>query len=340
MQAEVARINTPLNHGVTEAPRGGADARLPSDLTGTQQQQPQVPQAPQAAPQAGQEQPGAQATEATEGTPTTDPAAAQEPQEITAIHLDKFGRDFSLMEVESAIEGFNYYHTKALKMQEDLQRVEGMKAEAEQARSSPEMVLTDALRTNPVFKEKVLALLSTDPQVLAAFNAKVAAGQQQQVESQTSQEIAGLKAELEGIKAKEVQAQQARWQEHVVSTVRAVDNAVTQALATMKADGIEFGQADLQAITERVSTLVQQQKLKYTPQDLTNFYLNTLNGWADKLRAARNQATSAQIQSKQKLHPAPIARGGAPALPQAPIKNMNDFANKMADRIRAATAQL
>lgn len=257
---------------------------------------------------------------------------------ITAIHLERFGRDFSLTEVEAAIEGFNYYHPKALKFQEDLQRFEAEKRDFEALKTGPEMQLANILKNDPDLKQRFLQLAREQrPTAIQAH--------------EENQKISALQAEIDQLKGAinqnqqktqetEVQQKQQAWQRHVVETTRSVDQAVTQKLEALKAENITISDADLEMISSNAVAMVQAKRLQYTAPAVTDYITKMIDMIASKAIEARRQGVQSYQQQKQTLPPPPPSGGSATVLrPEAP-KDFNEMQALLANRIEAVLNQL
>lgn len=268
------------------------------------------------------------------------PQAAREDgrDEITAIHLEKFGRDFSLAEVEAAIEGFNYYHPKALKFQEDLQRFQAEVQQFEQLKSSPEIQLANMLKADPSLKQRFLQVAREHrPDTIQAH--------------EENQQVTALKAEIEQLKGlvnqtqqseqrRQEQAKQQAWQRHVLDTTRAVDQATEAKLSGLKQQGVEISEQEVEMVCQNAVAMVQAGRLKYEPQAMIGYFNQMFDLIANKALAARQQGIQKYQQAKQTLPPPPPSGGAAPVIAPDSPKNFGEMQDVLANRLEAVLNQM
>jgi ribosomal protein L13E len=322
------------------------DNSLPAGLLdGTQQESAGAEAQAKTAGENGQPQPGQpQEPVKTEAELAAEAEAAKiatgenEREELTAIHLERFGRDFSLSEVEAAIEGFNYYHPKAMKLQEDIQRLQGERQEIESLKTSPEMQLAFMLKSDPALREKFR-------EIARAHNPQGIARQEE------NQELAAVKAELARVKEsleqgqkavsdKETAEKQANWQRHIVNVTKEVDQTVNKKLESIKQSGVELSEAEIDYITQNAVASVKAGQLKYEPAALAAYYSRAIDFIAQKAIAARNQSIAGYQQTKKTLPPPPPTGGAAPVIQPDSPSSFGEFQNLFANRLESALNQL
>lgn len=319
------------------APSSGTP--LPTNLTMVSQ--PQAATTPVVAPAVpGAAAPAPVATPAPTvpaSPPTSAPVVPADVQAQTpaSIQIEKFGRSFSMPEIESAIEMANYYHPKVMQLQQDFQALAEHKqaiAEHESAlRSAPENILISAIQGNEQVRDQVMAILAgVDPQSIADYKAKVAS-------TQTNEQVLGLQKQIETlngtVKQWETAAQNARVQNHIQTVLQSVDRAVTDKRQALSADKVNITDQDLSDITDQVSAMIKTQKLQYDPQSVTTEYIRRLDALANRLKGERQQVLETHANTKP-IFPPPPTGGGAPAmLPKAPT-NFKEASNIMAKRLQ------
>lgn len=275
--------------------------------------------------------------QSTENQEERKPEQQQENDEITAIKLEKFGREYSISEIEAAIEGFNYYHPKAMKLQEDIQRFSQEKQEFAQLKNSPEFQLTEMLKKDPNLKSRVL-------ETVRGYDSE-AAGQIQTNEAQQKMqnEIEQLKQELQRTKENERQKalrerqkqlyiQQQQRQQEIISTSQELDNAVTQKLEGLKAQGVELTDQDLNLIAESATAQIKAGKMQYHKDQLIPYFNKMIDHLSSRVANARQQGIGNYQAHKRNLPPAPPSGGAAPVVgPEAPGpgKFEETFANRL-----------
>lgn len=338
-QEMMGRFGDPSARAISDA--------LPAGLVGGQPGQPAVVSEAQAPDANGQidallgKEPGAEKTEEkpeVEQEPIVQDAAEDQREEISAVHLTKFGRDYSLSEIETAIEGFNYYHPKVMKLQEDYQRLQSERQEFEQLKSSPEMQLATMLKSDPALKQRFLqAAREHNPEQIKAH--------------EENEQFAALKAEIEQLKGqlgqtqqieqqRETQQKQAAWQRHVVDTTRAVDQATTTKLESLKQNGIEISEQEIELVCQNAVAMVQAGKLKYDAQSMTGYFNHMFDLIAGKALAAKQQGVQNYRQQKQTLPPPPPSGGAAPVIQPDSPKNFQEMQGVLANRLESVLNQL
>lgn len=273
---------------------------------------------------------------------TTDDVALQteeaQEKELTAIHLAKFGRDFSLSEIEAALEGFNYYHPKAMKLQEDIQRLQAGFQELEQLKTSPEMQLATMLKADPVLKERFR-------QIAHEHNP----GQLQGVEE--NQQISALKSEIEQLKglvnqtqeaeqAREADSKRQAQERHFATVTRAIDDATSSKLEQLKQNGVEISEQEIELVCQNAIANVQAGKLKYDAQSMVGYFNHMFDLIAGKAVQARQQGIQGYRQQKQNLPPPPPSGGSAPVIAPDSPKNFNDMQSVLTNRLEAVLNQM
>jgi hypothetical protein len=259
------------------------------------------------------------------------PAQPEQPQEApAAVRLNKFGRDFSLNELEAAVEAANYYHPKALKLQEDVQRLAAEKAQVQQLRSAPELVLVDAIRSNPNLKAEVLQIVSKYDQATA--------GQYQQ--AQPNPEVAKLQEQVRQMQAIEAQRRQEFVQQKYAETVQTVDNATSQMLGVLSSEGIEISQDDLKALTDSAVALVQSGRMQFSAQNLIGFFERELGRVRAQAHAVRNRAVNGYVEQKRSAPPPPPTGGASQPLAVPTPRDWGEIKQTMSHRIEQALNQL
>jgi ribosomal protein L13E len=268
----------------------------------------------------------------------------EEPEPITAVKLDKFGREFSISEIEAAIEGFNYYHPKAMKLQEDLQRFKAEKQQFEGLKKSPEFQLTEMLKKDPDLKARVL-------QTVRGYNPETAGKYQAtEAEAKLQGEIDQLKQQLNENKKSEEQRrlqqqqearrrQQNERQQEIVSVSKELDNAVTQKLEALKSQGVELSDQDLNLIAESATAQIKSRKMQYKSDQLISYFHNMMDHLAGRVANARQQAVGNYQAHKRNLPPPPPSGGAAPVVgPDAPT--LDNFEQTFANRLEMVLGNL
>lgn len=328
MQSEVKRISGRNDTSVFGPEKTGqpVPGALPQYLTDAN------------APAPGQQlasPPAAEQTQPETEQPTPPPAEQPQPTEApTAIMLPKFGKEFSIMEIEAALEGYNYYHPKVMKLNEDFQRVAAESARIEQLKAAPEMVLIEALRGDQALRAKVLELVSQhSPEQGNAY-------QQQIAGQQSNEQIEALQKQIAELQGVNQQTREQAWQQHVQSTVQYVDNqvgAMTKALAN---EGINVTEGDLKQLTDGLTALLQVGRIKFEPKQIVGFYQQELGRIREKALQARNHALSGYHQQKRQAPPPPPT-GGSPQPMQSPQpRNFAEGRALMKDRLELAMRNL
>jgi len=261
-------------------------------------------------------------------------AEAPKDDQAAAVFLPKFGREFSKMELEAALEGYNYYHPKVMQLNEDFQRVQQEFARVEQMKSAPEMVLVDAIRGNPDLKRQVLDLVSKlDPAAQGQYQANQASAEQNQELTALKQQI----AELQGVNQ---QAKQAAWQNHVQTTVQTVGEQVNAMVGKLANEGVQISEQDLQDMTGALGALVQAGRLQYEPKSILAFYQREIGRIASAAQAAKNHALSQYHNTKTQAPPPPPSGGSAQALGSPTPRSFREATGMLKDRLEVAMRSL
>lgn len=294
-------------------------------------------------PQDPNKQPDLEGNEDLEELEKTKPNP-KEPEAITSLMLDKFGREFSIFEIEAAIEGFNYYHPKAMKLQEDLQRFRQEKQQFESLKKSPEFQLTEMLKKDPGLKSRVL-------ETVRGYSPEKA-GQYQENEAQNKlqSEIDQLKQQLNETRKNEEQRrrqeqqqawqrQQAERQQEILSVSKQLDDAVTQKLETLKSQGIELTDQDLNLIAESATAQVKSKKMQYRSDQLIPYFNKMIDHLSSRVANARQQAIGNYQAHKRNLPPPPPSGGAAPVIgPDAPT--LDNFEQAFVNRLEMVLGNL
>lgn len=253
---------------------------------------------------------------------------------VKAVFLEKFGKEFSTMEIEAALEGFNYYHPRALKLQEDAQRVQADAAQLQQERAklaelstAPEMAFIAAMKSNPDLLAKVTEIVREfDAQAVSNYNQATA-------NAQHNQENERQKAEIEALKQRDAERQQQELQTYVSRTIDAVDRHVSKVVDDLGKEGITITPNDLKAMTDAATALVQVGKLQYTAKDLASFYVNHITAIAEKARAVKTSALGQYRERKEQLPPPPPTGGAAQQLASPRVRDFREARAKFAEGI-------
>lgn len=273
-------------------------------------------------------------------TPET-PAARVEPP--SSLRIEKFGREFSLPEIEAAIEGFNYYHPKVMQLQENLTALEAGKKELEtgkqeiaQLRSSPDMMFLEFMSKSPEFRSSVAELCAKfDPSVVTNHQnaTSTAANQNLQTLQKTVEQQA---AELKQLKEGTVSREEREWKAYEQSVHQGIDRNVQGEIAKLKGEGIEITNDDLTNIARAAGALVKAKQMEFSVDALSKFFTDHIGSMANRFRAVRTSATSQQAHEKAQLPPPPPSGGSAPVLTPNSPKTSAEFAKRMAESLGLA----
>lgn len=258
----------------------------------------------------------------------------QSAQMPAAIRLEKFGREFSMSEIETAIEAANYYHPKVLEIQASAQRLAAEEQRIASLKDAPEMVLIEALKNNDFLRSKVTELFDQlDPDTLNGYK-------QTATNIAKSEEVQKLESRLAALEQERQQfiqqEQQRQIQAHDAAVRGSVEKYVTETRAKLAQEGIQITDADLCAYAKAAMADVMQKQLAYDPQAVTQYFAKLIENEANKQRSIRKGAAEAHTQRRSTLPPPPPTGGGAPVLRPNSPKDFTEAKGFMADRLRAA----
>jgi len=330
----------------------GNDLTLPAGLVdnaaarATQVVQPQVQQQTQQQAQNQQAQPQNQQQQQNQQPdqqqqPPVD-QAEQQARELSKVVLrNAQGQtmEFDNDQLLSMLQGFHHYNSQIQNIQQEYnQRYQSLESvrqqiEADQARidslmKSEKGFILEALESNQAFADKVAALLSEQPELLAGYqNRKVDA-----VQTQGADRIAQLEQQVQSFlqaqQQQAIQSEQAQRQHFYNNTV----NTVQQNVAEINKQ-YNLPPKTIESLTAQAVLEVQAGKLQFEPQAITNYFKQQMHALSLDLGTIKDQVRSEYLSQKQQAAPPPPTGGGTPSV-------VNQTPTTPAERVRMVASLL
>lgn len=303
------------------------------------QQQPTNPQTQnqQAQPQNQQQQQNQQPNQ--QQQPPVD-QAEQQARELSKVVLrNAQGQtmEFDNDQLLSMLQGFHHYNSQIQNIQQDYnqryqslesvrQQIEAKQAHIDSLMKSEKGFILEALESNQPFADKVAALLSEQPELLATYqNRKVDA-----VQNQGSDRIAQLEQQVQNFlqaqQQQAAQAEQVQRQNFYNNTV----NTVQQNVAEINKQ-YNLPPKTIESLTAQAVLEVQAGNLKFEPQAITNYFKQQMHALSLDLGTIKDQVRSEYLSLKQQAAPPPPTGGGTPSVvnqtPTTPAERVRMVAN-------------
>lgn len=274
------------------------------------------------------EQPSIQQTEQQEEN--NESAEAQENQqdqeereEITSVYIEKFGREFSLNDIATAIEGFNYYHPKVMQLQSEIDKLAKEKADFEALKQSSEGKLLTLFKQDPNLRNEFVRILkSRKPE---AYNQHA---QNSELESMRN-ELNELKQQYNSKLAEE---QNFIRQQQSNQVIRDFDSIMTAKLSELKNAGFEVDKNTLESIGRDAAALIKTQQLPFEPNSIAQYYSSRLDQIRQFVQANNQKNINNYRQQKRNAPPPPPSGGAAPVIQANVPKNFDELEDYMAQK--------
>lgn len=308
------------------------------------QQQAQQPANQQAQPQnQQQQQPNqpAQDGQQQQQQPPVD-QAEQQARELSKVVLRNAqgqAMEFDNDQLVSMLQGFHHYNNQIQNIQQDYnqryqnlesvrQQIEAKQAHIDSLMKSEKGFILEALESNQAFADKVAALLSEQPDLLAGYqNRKVDA-----VQTQGADKIAQLEQQfqnfLQAQQQQAIQAEQAQRQNYFNNTVDIVRQNVAEINKQYNLPPKTIENLTAQAVLE-----LQAGNLQLEPKAITNYFKQQMHALSLDIGTIKDQVRSEYLSQKQQAAPPPPTGGGTPSV-------VNQTPTTAAERIRMVAGLL